>query len=292
VAKEKELEKLLSEIRLKGRHAHTRNILFIVVPLLAGAVWLAISLYQVRKAQLNSSGLSKKVEEQSERLTEMQKSIEQANKILEALASPEALEKRKQINIHYTSYSSSREKVESALKGLGFSPDRIQWSSGDSAIDTISYAPGVDQDDVKLVAYAFIRTGAKLQEIKPLLDVPATKSFIRVDGVPEDAHRASLTVEEIRDKRLDFAFPVIGSFSNLNDAIEFARKVQHSITEYEPEVYLSDNGYYGVTLGGYLNGGEASKRVAFAKNRNLSTDGNPYVRVSMKWGNDLFTENH
>jgi hypothetical protein len=49
------------------------------------------------------------------------------------------------------------------------------------------------------------------------------------------------------------------------------------------------NGLYAVTLGGYLTEAEAQKRIDFANAKGgWATDKNPFVRVSQKWGENIF----
>ena len=54
-------------------------------------------------------------------------------------------------------------------------------------------------------------------------------------------------------------FPVVGSFIELSEAITFARKLENLGRVYKPEIFLTENNYYGVTLGGYLTLEEAVK---------------------------------
>ncbi|CAN2043248.1 hypothetical protein GMMP1_100026 [Candidatus Magnetomoraceae bacterium gMMP-1] len=84
------------------------------------------------------------------------------------------------------------------------------------------------------------------------------------------------------------SFPVIASYPTFDDAVIFAKKIENEKYDYMPEIYLSENNYYGVTLGGYLSQKEALKRVKYAKSKNIAADA--YMRSSHKWGDNLFTK--
>jgi len=82
------------------------------------------------------------------------------------------------------------------------------------------------------------------------------------------------------------AFPVVRSLSDLNSAIQFARKISGVVPEYTVEIYKTENGdYYAVTLGGYLRLEEALKRVKIARDREIAPDA--FVWQSTQWGENL-----
>lgn len=84
----------------------------------------------------------------------------------------------------------------------------------------------------------------------------------------------------------DYYFAVIGSFKTLVDATHFAEKLTNANYKYRPEIYLAENYYYGVTLGGYLGYDEAIDRVVYARSKGIAKDA--YVWKSKRWGKDLF----
>lgn len=81
-------------------------------------------------------------------------------------------------------------------------------------------------------------------------------------------------------------FPVVGSFLELGEAIAFAKTIEDRKISYKPEVYLSENNYYGVTLGGYLSLEEAIKRSEYARTKRIAKDA--YTYSSINWGDNLF----
>ncbi len=81
-----------------------------------------------------------------------------------------------------------------------------------------------------------------------------------------------------------YAFPVVGSFRTFQEAEKFAERIQKSVP-YLPEIYLAENDYYAVSLGGYLERQEAAQRVRLAREKGIA--GDAYVWNSTIWGNNL-----
>lgn len=81
-----------------------------------------------------------------------------------------------------------------------------------------------------------------------------------------------------------FYFAVVGSFRTLHEAENFANRMQKSVS-YPLEIYLAENNYYAVTLGGYQSSQEASQRVKIAKEKGIAVDA--YVWNSAIWGGNL-----
>jgi hypothetical protein len=102
---------------------------------------------------------------------------------------------------------------------------------------------------------------------------------------PTEPESQSRDVPTATAKRGD-AFPVVASPKDLNSAIDLARKIRAVVKEYPVEVYLAENDYYAVTLGGYLLPEDALKRVKFARDRKIAADA--YVWQSNQWGDNLF----
>jgi serine/threonine protein kinase len=88
-----------------------------------------------------------------------------------------------------------------------------------------------------------------------------------------------------KEKRENYYFAVIASFSVLENARNYIESLKNLNIPYEIELYLSDTGYYEVTLGGYLELSEAQKRASYAKERGISPQA--YARKSTKWGDNL-----
>jgi len=79
-SKELELKRLLSDLAAKERRARNRSVLYIIVPILVGSLWLGLSLYKVQKLEESSFELQKQVN----RLTERANGLEEKSKALSA----------------------------------------------------------------------------------------------------------------------------------------------------------------------------------------------------------------
>lgn len=84
-----------------------------------------------------------------------------------------------------------------------------------------------------------------------------------------------------------YSFPVVKSTKLFEAARTYAEKLKQRELQYQPEVYLSDNGYYAVCLGGYLSQEEALQRVEYAKRSGIAPDA--YIRTSRSWSENLLT---
>lgn len=81
-----------------------------------------------------------------------------------------------------------------------------------------------------------------------------------------------------------YAFAVVGSFRTFQEAERFAERIQGSVPN-APEIYLAENNYYAVSLGGYLDRQEAAQRVRLAREKGVASDA--YVWTSTVWGTNL-----
>lgn len=93
------------------------------------------------------------------------------------------------------------------------------------------------------------------------------------------------TQKTIREAKKDYYFPVVGSFRTIEEATHFAKRLLKERYKYKAEIYLAENDYYGVTLGGYLSYDDADDRVAYAKSKMKVKDA--YVWKSQDWGENL-----
>ena len=90
----------------------------------------------------------------------------------------------------------------------------------------------------------------------------------------------------VKESQRGYAFPVVRSLKDLTTALDWSRRLRDSFPDYPIEVYLAENDYYAVTLGGYLDRDEAAKRVKVAREKNIAADA--YVWQSTVWGENLF----
>jgi hypothetical protein len=109
------------------------------------------------------------------------------------------------------------------------------------------------------------------------------RAVLDSDPAPEVQQIAQAVVTAAGERGNSFA--VVGSYRTLQEAQKAAASLSSKLPglPYAPEIYLAENNYYALTLGGYLSSAEASRRVQSAKT------GIPdaYVWVSDRWGANL-----
>lgn len=81
------------------------------------------------------------------------------------------------------------------------------------------------------------------------------------------------------------SFAIVGSFRSFQAAEAMALQLSEKHMELKPSVYLSANGYYAVTLGGYLTLREALRRRDYARQTHIADDA--YVKTSRTMGDNL-----
>ncbi len=123
-----------------------------------------------------------------------------------------------------------------------------------------------------------------LREVDPELAERLANAVSEAEPEESEVRRVAEEVAEEAAAR-GYSFAVVGSFRKFKEAERFARSIMGSGYEYEPEIYLAENAYYGVSLGGYLTYKEALKRVNYAKSSKIAEDA--YVWSSRIWGENL-----
>lgn len=74
-------------------------------------------------------------------------------------------------------------------------------------------------------------------------------------------------------KGRDSAFPLVSSVRDLERAIKLAKQIEEKKDlKYLPHVYLAENGWYVVSLGGHMKKDEAQKRVNYAIEAGIASD--------------------
>lgn len=151
------------------------------------------------------------------------------------------------------------------IKVLELFADKILSPNQTQRVLALRLLTAVDGDLAKKLAYAVAEDESESPEVK------------------------ALAIQVAKDVAASgYSFPVIASYKSFDDAAAFARKIQNKESTYTPEIYLSENDYYGVTLGGYLSKQEALKRANYAKNNGIASDA--YIRSSHKWSDNLLVE--
>ena len=231
-ARQIDLEKVLSEIRTSEKRSQRRSVIYTVVSLLIGAIWLSYSIIQVsslrtevsnlrnEKADLDSKitvgrGTIDGQEKEIKRLEELrytrlrewgwtdetiarvQQSVEANNEREQiALITPADIERRKKTTIEYFLKNVDKEKVLAALAGLGFTLRQSPPVVG-TPTNAIWFGPSVQIDDVKLVAYTLIRAGIQIRDIRHYMKSEGRDSVIQVGGRPLAVDKPVWTVERI-----------------------------------------------------------------------------------------------
>jgi hypothetical protein len=234
-AKQIDLGKVLSEISSSEKRSQRRSVIYTVVSLLIGAIWLSYSIIEVSSLRREASGLRKEkanldtdiargkdkiegLQADISRLDELRYArlrewgwleetiakVEQsakANDERQAIASdtdtPANLERRKSITIEYFLKNVDKDKVLAALGGLGFTALRQSPALGTTPTNAVWFGRSVQIDDAKLVAYTLIRAGIQIKDIRPYLVSEGRDSLIQVGGRPLAVNKPVWTVERI-----------------------------------------------------------------------------------------------
>ncbi|MBW4445165.1 MAG: TIR domain-containing protein [Plectolyngbya sp. WJT66-NPBG17] len=119
--------------------------------------------------------------------------------------SPDAVIQRETpVTIEYYPKDIDPKTVRDAFTKLGFNLDIKKPEVTDVPINVIFYGENVEQEDVKLVAYALIRAGAEIKYIQPFRGDYAKRkpSIIQVGAERKFQDKPPLEVEQIRNQSL------------------------------------------------------------------------------------------
>jgi len=122
-----------------------------------------------------------------------------------------------------------------------------------------------------------------LQSVDPVLAEKLAKAIAETETENVSVRKLAQQIVDIEASKGN-SFPVIGSFETMAEAIDFIKGINPA--PYSPEIYLSENNYYAVTLGGYLRKEEAQTRVRFAQQQGIAKDA--YLRNTRNWGENLY----
>jgi hypothetical protein len=105
------------------------------------------------------------------------------------------------VTIEYFPRDVDREKVEAALRNLGFIPRTGKPRSPEVPTNSLWFGSQVTLDDVRRVAYILIQAGVQLKAIRRFrASTPSQDALlIQVGGDPGVAGRPPITVEQIRN---------------------------------------------------------------------------------------------
>lgn len=124
-----------------------------------------------------------------------------------------------------------------------------------------------------------------LQSVDPALAEKLAKAIAETETEDVQVRKLAQRIAETEASR-GYSFPVIGSFKTMDEALTFVKNIPSSSLLYPIEIYLSENNYYAVTLGGYLRQEEAQTRVRFAQQEEIAKDA--FVKNTRNWGENLY----
>jgi hypothetical protein len=230
-----QLEGLVAKAAANNRKAFRRSMIFSVLALLAGALWLFYSFNQVKKFEMKSSELALEINRKTEELITKEKQLDEARAALLAINPllerygvlkekltandinsnlvKQSLDANREIqNISSTNVGRRGDytvvyflkdvdagKVEAALKEFGFHPKTSPPQRPDVPTNLIAFGTKVNPEDAKLVAYTLVRAGVDIKGMCKMLS-SARASIIQVLGDDRLLNRSAMTVDQIRDK--------------------------------------------------------------------------------------------
>jgi hypothetical protein len=237
VTSESNIKGLSSEIARRERRAVRRSWLYSGVALLVSALWLTYTVYTTNQLGNQAAAQKNEIGENEKQLTRQRKQIEKNKKTIESLA-PHALDdfgfkeasntqvsdyqidqsldadsarkqlaaksdsgRRQNVQIEYFWKNVDYNKVEEALRQLGFKVT-VKEQINDLATNALWFGTQVNQEDAKLVAYTLIRAGIQFKGIRYFRPTSprANTALIQIGSDPALVNKPALTVDEIRNK--------------------------------------------------------------------------------------------
>ena len=122
-----------------------------------------------------------------------------------------------------------------------------------------------------------------LTALEPELAEKLAQAVADTDADPETRQVAAAIVKSVAQSGNTFV--VIGSYPSLQEAKDKVAALQKDTggLPFTPEVYLAQNHYYALTLGGHLSPAESKKRLPAAK----AVTPDAYLRMTDQWGENL-----
>ena len=230
-----QLEELVTRAAANNRQAFRRSMIFSVLTLLVGALWLVYSFNQVRKFEMKSSELALEINRKTGELNEKEKQLEEAkaallainpllekygvlkerlsannissNLVKQSLAANQEIQnisstnvgRREGYTVDYFLKDADAGKVEAALREFGFNLRTNIPQRPDVPTNLIAFGTKVNPEDAKLVAYTLVRAGVDIKGMCRMLSSPRA-SIIQVLGDDRLLNRLAMTVDQIRGK--------------------------------------------------------------------------------------------
>jgi hypothetical protein len=247
---EARLKELIERSERKEKSVLRKTVLYTLLPIAFAGALLLVVWFIVSQKQTQLVALNEELRRGASELAEKREKVEALDRLLQdygwlpgklggnldpelvgrsVLANDELLQlaatgdpcRRGAIEVRYfpkivdptLNVVVNRQKVDNALKALGFKPSMRPPILGDTPTNLIRYGPGVDLNDVKLVAYVFMRAGVRIKGIYRFTQGDSAKidtsSLIIVAGnnVPQVLNGKSWTVEQVRDAQSFEVYP-------------------------------------------------------------------------------------
>lgn len=174
----------------------------------------------------------------------------------------------------------------------------VYYKNGDYANAERFYKEGLKEENYALLSESSKRKINNNIGVLYMHDGQYDKSekYLQVSANTFDSRQAEYNLERLnqyqnaKQEKMkeddNYYFVIVGSFEELEKANEFANELSDLNEQYKIEIYKSENEFYAVTLGGYLNYNEALDRVSHAKSSKMLHDA--YVKKSKNWGENLY----
>jgi len=121
----------------------------------------------------------------------------EANRALQAVAGATSSSERGTITIEYFQKRRDPERVEFALRELGYQVKVQPARAEDIATNAISFGNGVPLADVRIIALAVTRTGAELRRICPFKNPDGRQYTVQVLGSETAAHLPPVDLKQL-----------------------------------------------------------------------------------------------
>jgi hypothetical protein len=191
--KSKSLDEIVDKISIGDRHSTGILMLYAFIAFLAFGGWVAYSFYEVSMLNRNLGQRDRDVEP-------VRNLVDQSRAAAAMIDSEAPSNERSSTIVEYVAKDADQEKGEAALKRLGFTIKKNDPQPVDRLANCIWFGSEVNIEDVKLVAYALIRSGAQLKQIAPFQNSTGKEHVIKVGGKIEVMNIPAFTVEELRKR--------------------------------------------------------------------------------------------
>jgi hypothetical protein len=130
-----------------------------------------------------------------------------ANRALQQAVKASPATARKGITINYYTKRSDAQRVEFALKELGYAVDTKPAYHEDLATNTVSFGSAVPPEDVQIIALAVARTGATLRRVCPFVAARGRDYTVEIIGSAASGRAPPLSLAQLEALKTMIADP-------------------------------------------------------------------------------------